>query len=263
MKKTFKMNGWIYEYNEPMTSNWGWPEGRKGERTRILKKQMLQLLKERDAFKTPFEEIAEDPQEAPSAPTEPAEAKHEEPEGVEKKTAESGAETAKNIAVSIPAEDYTPENLRNLINLVYTRAGLINKALGTRFSISDEMIACTDDFNSIISGEKNNLCSGITFGFGKICFCAYIEPDKISAFMELISAMNSQAVTQKRIQAKKVKKENEKYAMRIWLTRLGMNGPEYKETRRILMQNLSGHAAFRTEAEKQRWMEKHTAKKEG
>ena len=169
-KTTFKMNGWIYTYNEPMSSNWGWPEGRKGERTRILKKQMLQLLKERDAFKTPFEEIAEDPQ------------------------AESGAETAQNIAVSIPAEDYTPENLRNLINLVYTRAGLINKALGTRFSISDEMIACTDDFNSIISGEKNNLCSGISFGFGKICFCAYIEPDKISAFMELISAMNSQAV---------------------------------------------------------------------
>lgn len=50
-KKTFKMNGWIYEYNASMTSNWGWPEGRKGERVRILKRQMLQLLKERDAFK--------------------------------------------------------------------------------------------------------------------------------------------------------------------------------------------------------------------
>ena len=56
-KKSFRMNGWIYEYNETMTSNWGWPEGRKGERVRILKKQMQQLLKERDAFKMPYTEI--------------------------------------------------------------------------------------------------------------------------------------------------------------------------------------------------------------
>lgn len=51
------MNGWIYEYNETMTSNWGWPEGYKGQRVRILKKQMQQLLKERDAFKMPYTEI--------------------------------------------------------------------------------------------------------------------------------------------------------------------------------------------------------------
>ena len=53
-KKTFKMNGWIYTYNETMTSNWGWPEGRKGVRIRIKKRSMLQLLKERDAFKMEY-----------------------------------------------------------------------------------------------------------------------------------------------------------------------------------------------------------------
>ena len=56
-KTTFKMNGWIYTYNKSMTSNWGWPEGRKGERVRILKKQMQQLLKERDYFKMTYTEI--------------------------------------------------------------------------------------------------------------------------------------------------------------------------------------------------------------
>ena len=56
-KTTFKMNGWIYTYNEPMTSNWGWPEGLKGQRVRINKKQMQQLLKERDAFKMAYTEI--------------------------------------------------------------------------------------------------------------------------------------------------------------------------------------------------------------
>ena len=56
-KTTFKMNGWIYTYNEPMTSNWGWPEGRKGERVRINKRQMQQLLKERDYFQMAYTEI--------------------------------------------------------------------------------------------------------------------------------------------------------------------------------------------------------------
>ena len=75
-KKTFRMNGWVYTYNEPMTSNWGWPEGRKGERVRILKKQMLQLLKERDYFKTPYtEEPAEAPQTAEEKPVEEVEEK--------------------------------------------------------------------------------------------------------------------------------------------------------------------------------------------
>ena len=57
IKTTFRMNGWIYTYNETMTSNWGWPEGLKGQRVRILKKQMQQLLKEREAFKTAYTEI--------------------------------------------------------------------------------------------------------------------------------------------------------------------------------------------------------------
>ena len=56
-KTTVKMNGWIYTYNEPMTSNWGWPEGLKGERVRINKRQMQQLLKERDYFQTAYTEI--------------------------------------------------------------------------------------------------------------------------------------------------------------------------------------------------------------
>ncbi len=74
--------------------------------------------------------------------------------------------------------------------------------------------------------------------------------------------MNKQAIAQQRIQAKAVGAENEKYAMRIWLLRLGMNGPEYKEERRILMRNLSGNSAFRTEEEKARWQQKQNEKRD-
>lgn len=50
-RTAFRMNGWIYTYNETMTSNWGWPEGLKGLRVRILKKQMLELIKDYEAGK--------------------------------------------------------------------------------------------------------------------------------------------------------------------------------------------------------------------
>lgn len=39
--------------------------------------------------------------------------------------------------------------------------------------------------------------------------------------------------------------ENEKYNFRCFLFRLGLIGPEYKSTRKILLQNLEGSFAFR------------------
>lgn len=53
----FMMNGWIYTANENMTSNYGWPVGCKGARVRISKRQFLQLLKERDAFKMEYKNL--------------------------------------------------------------------------------------------------------------------------------------------------------------------------------------------------------------
>ena len=50
--------------------------------------------------------------------------------------------------------------------------------------------------------------------------------------------------------------------MRICLVRLGLDVKEAKENRRVLLQNLKGHTAFRTEADKEKWMEKNSKKKE-
>ena len=49
---------------------------------------------------------------------------------------------------------------------------------------------------------------------------------------------------------------NEKYALRIWLVRMGMGGDEYKASRKILMERLSGHTAFRTPADAEKAKEK-------
>ena len=195
------------------------------------------------------------------------------PEATESETA--AAPEPVELTVSLPTARHTGNTLRNLVNLVYTRAGLINKALGTSFAAEKELtevlaeaewIYSAEDFRLALASyeeEHGPALTGITITPETITFSTLPEtnrPEKIKAFTELVAMMNKQALDQKRIKAKKVNEENEKYALRIWLTRLGMNGPEYKGTRKVLMENLSGHAAFRTEAEKQRWIERQAQK---
>ena len=180
------------------------------------------------------------------------------------------------LTVSVPMTRHTGNSLRNLVNLIYTRAGLINKALGTSFAAEQglidalseiESLRTAEDFRKAVAAyeeEHGQALSGITFTPETITFSSLPETadaERLTAFTELVAMMTKQALDQKRIQAKAVNEENEKYALRIWLTRLGMNGPEFKTTRKILMENLTGHSAFRTEAEKERWMEKQAAKR--
>lgn len=180
------------------------------------------------------------------------------------------------LTVSVPMTRHTGNSLRNLVNLIYTRAGLINKALGTSFAAEQglidalaeiESLRTAEDFRKAVAAyeeEHGQALSGIAFTPETITFSSLPETadaERLTAFTELVAMMTRQALDQKRIQAKVVNEENEKYALRIWLTRLGMNGPEFKTTRKILMENLTGHSAFRTEAEKERWMEKQAAKR--
>ena len=160
---------------------------------------------------------------------------------------------------------HTGTSLRNLINLLYTREGLINKALGTSFRVDEGLTkalqdnACTLTTESLLGAvaayesEHGKAIDGLTFTSEGITFGTLPETNDtevLRTFTILCGMMNKQALDQKRIQAKTVNEENEKYALRIWLTRLGMNGPEYKEARRILMANLTGHSAFRNDEER-------------
>ena len=50
---------------------------------------------------------------------------------------------------------------------------------------------------------------------------------------------------QKNASFKPAQEENPKYALRTWLVRLGMNGEEYKASRKVLLVGLEGSCAFR------------------
>ena len=218
-----------------------------------------------DADLAPLQALADEglvePFEAPA--TEPA-------------AEEAEAETI-NLTVEVPMKHHNGATLRNLINLIYTRAGLLNKALGTGFRVDEELIealkddACTLTTESLLQAirdfeaEHGKAIDGLTFTPEGITFASLPETtdaEKLRTFTILAGMMNKQALDQKRIQAKAVNEENEKYALRIWLTRLGMNGAEFKEARKVLMANLTGHCAFRTPAEEAKWKARQAEKRE-
>ena len=182
-----------------------------------------------------------------------------------------------SLTVEVPMTHHTGATLRNLVNLIYTRAGLLNKALGTGFRVDEELIEAlkddaitrtTESLLQAIGGfeaERGKAIDGLTFTPEKITFSSLPETEdaaRLKTFTILCGMMNKQALDQKRIQAKAVNEENEKYALRIWLTRLGMNGAEFKEARKILMANLTGQCAFRTPAEEAKWKARQAEKRE-
>lgn len=165
--------------------------------------------------------------------------------------------------VSLPVEGMTAEGLKNLIYLIHSKQYLINRAFAEEVfrvpaALVEELgsaeVSGTEAFLQVFQNHADG-CRGISFPDGKAAFTlpAINDPDMIRAFTRLAAAMAQQAREQKRIKPDETIEENEKYYMRIWLLRLGFGGKEGKETRNLLLKNLKGHSAFRTEENKQRW----------
>ena len=71
------------------------------------------------------------------------------------------------------------------------------------------------------------------------------SPEEVTAYTQLITVLVEMAKNSKRITAKERPVDNEKYAFRCFLLRLGFIGDAYKAARRVLMKNLDGNSAFR------------------
>lgn len=188
----------------------------------------------------------------------------------------SGEVTPVHVDIELPLKGHTGQSLRNLINLIHSRASLINKATGSDFFIDkgitelladDGNVGAIDVLKKVVKdyvSEHKGAVKGFEITEDRIRFTGF--PDfadnlTLKAWMDLASLMNKQAIDQKRIQAKTVSEENEKYSFRIWLIRLGMNGDDYKRTRKLLMKRLGGHSAFRTPEEIERAKEKAQKKR--
>lgn len=76
-------------------------------------------------------------------------------------------------------------------------------------------------------------------------FNSELHAGKIRSYIVLALALNHQALTQKSASAKKPQVENEKFAMRTYLNRIGFIGDEFKNCREHLTTHLEGSAAWR------------------
>ena len=123
------------------------------------------------------------------------------------------------LTVEIP---FDKVNVGNLLKLLDAKGELIKKALG----ISDIRIEMKED---------------------RVAFPWFteVEPESAMAYANFIAALCRMSKEAKRVTAIAKEVENEKYAFRCFLLRLGFIGAEYKKDRKILLQNLSGSAAFR------------------
>lgn len=128
------------------------------------------------------------------------------------------------ICISMPRSLFTDSNLENLKALIAAKGGLIKKALGV------------DDLPLEITGTK------VSFPW----FPATPTPDEMNAYDTFICKLCEMARNQSRVNSSEKPVDNEKYAFRCFLLRLGFIGNEYKTARKILLKNLSGSSAFRT-----------------
>lgn len=77
------------------------------------------------------------------------------------------------------------------------------------------------------------------------CFNSTLDPGRVAAYVNLCLAMSAQAIAQRSTVMRKTHSDNELFTFRVWLVRLGLNGPEFKETREQLLANLDGDRAWR------------------
>lgn len=123
------------------------------------------------------------------------------------------------LSIEIP---FDKVNVGNLTKLIDAKGNLIRKALG----IDDLRIEMLED---------------------RVAFPWFSEPDADSAkaYTDFIAALCKMSKEAKRVTATEKEVENEKYAFRCFLLRLGFIGDEYKMDRKILLKNLTGSSAFK------------------
>ena len=145
----------------------------------------------------------------------------EEPSPTEEAMAENDEDS---LSISLPRSLFTETALQNLDALLLSKGRLIRHA----FDIPEATYTLTDD--------------RITFAW----LHGTITDETAKAYATFISKLCEMARTQKRVTAKEKIVDNEKYAFRCFLLRLGMIGSAYKVSRKILLQNLTGSSAFKS-----------------
>lgn len=126
------------------------------------------------------------------------------------------------LTISMPRDFFTEQSMNNLLQLIANKETILKHALNTESLAVNECEETVEFpwFTVEKDGDGDAYAKFITM------FCEF--------------AKNLQRVVNKPDTS-----DNEKYAFRCFLLRLGMIGEEYKPVRRVLLRRLTGSSAFR------------------
>ena len=177
-----------------------------------------------------------------------------------------------SLEISVPIDGMDGNALRNLVFMLKSKQYLLNRVVGgTNFSVSDGLVKALADKppesreDFIFLFEANGGCEankGIAFDSEKVTFTFILSDnaDKNKAYAEVAAFMVARAKDSQRVSPSEQKPENEKYYLRVWLMRLGFGGEGGKKSRKVLLQGLKGHTAFRTTADEEKYKARYSKK---
>ena len=180
------------------------------------------------------------------------------------------------IHIHLDGADHNVQSIKNFINIIASKNDLLYKALqikeGMRWckkmdqrlitEIQKKKLKTMQQIKDIWYNERNagfhshydqsryhflNLHSYFEGNHTVELrgFNSTLHAGKVKAYILLALAINNQALTQRKASCKKTQEENEKFAMRIYLNRIGFIGAEYKNYREHLIKHLDGSSAWR------------------
>ena len=183
------------------------------------------------------------------------------------------------IHIHVDAGRYTPQTLRNLVNIIASKEDILYKALRidparlrwckktnerlieainrkkpqTMEALKDIWYAGStrgrDEHYNDTRYHGLNLHSTFTKGTVEFrLFNSTTHAGEIKAYIQFCLAVSHQALTQKKASARKTVTDNEKYAFRCWMLRLGLSGDEFKTCRLHFLKHLEGNSAWRNAA---------------
>jgi hypothetical protein len=181
------------------------------------------------------------------------------------------------IHIHLDGKGHTPRSIRNFVNIIYARNDLFYKAL----RINSQRVKYCKRLDAQLVQKMNKAKPKTLQAIENIWYAPYggsrqlqyhnsryhflnlhsffhghktvelrgfnstLHAGEIRSFIVLALALNHQALNQKFASTRKPQVENEKFAMRTYLNRLGLIGDEFKACREHLCKHLSGSAAWR------------------
>ena len=126
------------------------------------------------------------------------------------------------LTISMPRDFFAEQSMNNLLQLIANKETLLKHALNTE-SLAINECEETVEF-PWFTVEKDG---------------------DADAYAKFITMLCEFAKNLQRVVNKPDTSDNEKYAFRCFLLRLGMIGADYKAARKVLLRNLTGSSAFR------------------